>query len=241
MSIFKILKYLLKYKEISIWNEETFVKIFSFLSTLSLNQIDTPALNNLKKEANKCLSILINKCTHTMQELDELVENLITTTLDLIKSGKEEISTIEDSTIGQAFSVIKGLAIKGSPTSYKVVQQIINALKGSTGAALQSVAKYWNILLSPHDFTKKNKFNISPFYKQRLFSIAFPALIENYRGIHKEFSEEKADESMLVFISKLIIPICSESSYELYKDYMKELLPLILHALTLKDETIKNI
>eukprot|EP00344_Euplotes_crassus_P007812 CAMPEP_0197018024 /NCGR_PEP_ID=MMETSP1380-20130617/79867_1 /TAXON_ID=5936 /ORGANISM="Euplotes crassus, Strain CT5" /LENGTH=173 /DNA_ID=CAMNT_0042445191 /DNA_START=1287 /DNA_END=1808 /DNA_ORIENTATION=- len=173
--------------------------------------------------------------------MDDLVDNIITTTLELIQSGKEELNTIEDSTIGQTFSVIKGLAIKGSPTSYKVVQQIIKALKGSTGAALDSVAKYWNILLSPHDFTKMNKFNISPFYKQRLFSIAFPALMENYREIYQLVSSGEGDLSMLGFISKLIVPICSESAYELYKDHMEELLPLILHALGLKDQVIKKI
>lgn len=61
MSLFKILKYLLKYKEISIWDSETFMQVFGFLSMLSLNSINTPALNNLKKEANKSLCMLANK------------------------------------------------------------------------------------------------------------------------------------------------------------------------------------
>jgi len=61
MTLFKILKYLLKYKEISIWESETFLQVFKFLSMLSLNSINTPALNNLKKESNKSMSILANK------------------------------------------------------------------------------------------------------------------------------------------------------------------------------------
>lgn len=48
MSLFKIFKYLLKYKEISIIDGEILFSIFGFLNMLSVNSINTPALNNLK-------------------------------------------------------------------------------------------------------------------------------------------------------------------------------------------------
>lgn len=55
MSLFKIFKYLLKYKEISIIDGEILYSIFGFLNMLSMNSINTPALNNLRKEANASL------------------------------------------------------------------------------------------------------------------------------------------------------------------------------------------
>lgn len=61
MSLFKIFKYLLKYKEISIYESDLFYNIFCFLDMISLNKINTPALNNLRKEANKSITIIINK------------------------------------------------------------------------------------------------------------------------------------------------------------------------------------
>jgi len=116
-----------------------------------------------------------------------MIENLISDCLEIIKSGKEELSTTEDSTIAQAFSIIKGLTIKGAPSSYIIIKKIIEALKDASVAVLKAVTKHWFIIFSTHDFSKKNKFNISPFYKQRLFSIAFPALIKNYRETQISF------------------------------------------------------
>jgi hypothetical protein len=241
MSLFKILKYLLKYKEISIWDSETFLQVFGFLSMLSLNSINTPALNNLKKEANKTLCMLANKWTQSIPELDEMVNNLISESLELIKSQKDELTCIEDSKIGQTFSIVKGLAIKGSPKSYQTIQKIIEALSETSDCLREVVTRYWFILFSSHDFTKKNKFNISPFYKQRLFSIAFPAIMKSYRETHEGLKNGNDNGVPLGLVSKLIIPICSESSFDLYKDYMDELLPLIVYSLNLKDEEIKNI
>ncbi len=133
------------------------------------------------------------------------------------------------------------MIISGSIRTYKTIQSIISALKDHRGAALASVAKYWHILLTGHDFSKINKFNISPFYKQRLFSIAFPSLLENYREIQKAVEQGKAQEGDIGFISRLIVTVCSESSYELYKDYMEELLPLIVQSLGLEDGGIRGI
>lgn len=135
MSLFKLLKYLLKYKEISIWDGETFIQIFKFMSMLSLNSVNTPALNNLKSEANKCLTMMINKCTQVIPEMDEKVEKLIADCLELIKSEKEEFNILEDSIVSQTFSIVKGLVIKGSPSSFQVIQKIIEALKQCRGAA----------------------------------------------------------------------------------------------------------
>ena len=55
MSLFKIFKYLLNSKEASVLDSEVFYQIYSFLHMLSVNEINTPALNNLRKEANKSL------------------------------------------------------------------------------------------------------------------------------------------------------------------------------------------
>lgn len=174
--------------------------------------------------------------------MDDIIDNLISDSLELIKSKKLELTNIEDSKIGQTFSIIKGLAIKGSPKSYQTIQKIIEALSATSDCLREVVAKYWFILFcSSHEFTKKNKFNISPFYKQRLFSIAFPALIKSYRETHEGLKDGTGRGVPLGLISKLIIPICSESSFELYKDYMEELFPLIVYSIKLNDEDIKNI
>ena len=135
MSLFKLLKYLLKYKEISIWDGETFIQIFKFMSMLSLNSVNTPALNNLKSEANKCLTMMINKCTQVIPEMDEKVEKLIADCLELIQSEKEDFNILEDSIVSQTFSIVKGLVIKGSPSSFQVIQKTIEALKQCRGAA----------------------------------------------------------------------------------------------------------
>ena len=51
-----------------------------------------------------------------------------------------------------------------------------------------------------------------------------------------------SDEGIpLGLISRMIIPICSESSYDLYRDYIEELIPLIVYSLSLDDATIKHI
>lgn len=241
MSLFKIFKYLLKYKEISIWDSEIFYQVFCFLSMLSLNSINTPALNNLKKEANKSLCILANKCTHSIPELDEMIEKTIKSSNDLIVNKTTELSTMEDSTIAQAFSMIKGYAIKGSPKSYQAIQFIIDNLKNTSDYIRVAIVKHWHIIFSSHDFIKSNKFNISPFYKQRLFSVAFPALIKAYREAQISLQSGREESVPFGLISKMLIPICSESAYELYKDYMSELLPLIIYSLNLDDEHIKSI
>jgi len=55
MSLFKIFKYLIKFKEVSIIDSEILYNTFCFLSMLSMNPLETPALNNLRKEANRSL------------------------------------------------------------------------------------------------------------------------------------------------------------------------------------------
>ena len=170
MTLFKILKYLMKYKEINILDPVTFTNVFGFLSMLSLNSIATPALNNLKKEANKTICMLCNKCSQTIPEFEEMIEKIISDALDFIKNKTEDLESIEDSTIAQAFGIIKGLAIKGSPKSFQIIKSIIEQLKTASDPVLRTIVKYWPVLFSAHDFNKKNKFNIFPFYN---FSILF--------------------------------------------------------------------
>ena len=241
MSLFKIFKYLLKFKEISIWEGELFFGIFWFLDMLSSNSINTPALNNLKKESNKSLCILANKSTLNMPELDELINSSLQAMLDLMTQKKESLNHFEEGQVAKAFSLIKGLWIKRSPKSFSVVGMVIENLKDTSDWIRENIAKHWQTLFSPHDFSRKNKFNISPFYKQRLFSIAFPALLESYKKAQESMQNGEDGIIPLPTVSRLIIPICSESSYELYKDYLGDLLPLIVYSLSIDDKNIKEI
>lgn len=105
----------------------------------------------------------------------------------------------------------------------------------------EAIARHWYIIFGSHNFSKSNKFNISPFYKQRLFSIAFFALLKNYREAQESMKAGKEPEVPMALVSKMLIPICSDSSYELYKDHINELIPLIMYSLSLEDEQIKDI
>ena len=157
-------------------------------------------------------------------------------------SNAEELDQTTKTIISEAFYLIKGLAIKGSPLSYQAIQKIIENLKSTSDEIRAWIVKNWHILFESVEFSRANKFNISPFYKQRLFSIAFPALIRSYRETQASLQAGHSEEGVpLGLISKLLIPICSESSYELYKDYMGELLPLIIYSLNINDERIKDI
>jgi hypothetical protein len=241
MSLFKIFKYLLKYKEISIYESDLFYSIFTFLDMISLNNINTPALNNLRKEANKSITIIINKCTYWIPELDELLDSSINKCLELMQEKPKELTNKQESSVAKAFAIIKGLSIKGSPRSYKAIQAIISLLKDTNEVMRECISKFWPSLFVPNDLSRKNNFNISPFYKQRLFSIAFPALMKSYRESKSSIERGKNEGLPMVFVSKLIIPICSESSYELYHDYMDELLPLMVYSLSMNDDKIKEI
>jgi len=122
--------------------------------------------------------------------------------------------------ISQSFSLIKGLAIKGSPKSFNAIKSIIHNLKDTSDDIRECIVKNWQNLFSSHDFSRKNKFNISPIYKQRMFSIAFPALIESYRetvdsmmksphSSNKNINSSKSiNHGMPIeLISQLLIPI----------------------------------
>ena len=241
MSLFKIFKYLLKYKEISIIDGEILYSIFSFLNILSMNAINTPALNNLRKEANISLWILANKSNHSSQELNDLIDKTINVCCEIFESKVQFLGYYDQNLIAQSFALIKGLAIKGSPKSFNAIQNIINSLKDTSDDIRDCIVSNWYSLFSSHDFSRRNKFNISPTYKQRMFSIAFPALIQNYRETQENLNKNKSGGMPVELISKLVIPIWSESSYDLYKDYISELLPLIIYSLRFDDPVIKSI
>lgn len=241
MSLFKIFKYLLKYKEISIIDGEILFSIFGFLNMLSMNSINTPALNNLRKEANASLWILANKSNHTSHELNDLIDKSINVCWEIFESKIQYLGYYDQNLIAQSFSLIKGLAIKGSPKSFNAIQNIILYLKDTSDDIKEWIINNWYNLFSSHDYSRRNKFNISPTYKQRMFSIAFPTLIQSYRETQENLKKNKAGGIPIDLICKLVIPICSESSYDLYKDYISELLPLIIYSLKFDDSVIKNI
>lgn len=170
-----------------------------------------------------------------------MLDSSINTCLELMQEKPKKLANIQESQVAKAFAIIKGLAIKGSPRSYKAIQAIISYLKDTNEIMRECVSKYWPTLFGAHDLSRKNNFNISPFYKQRLFSIAFPALMKSYRESRSSIQNGKEEGLPMVFVSKLIIPICSESSYELYHDYMDELLPLMVYSLSIDDNKIKEI
>ena len=241
MSLFKIFKYLLKLKEVSIMDSEVFYQVYWFLHMLSMNQINTPALNNLRKESNKSMCMLINKWKHSIPEVDEMVDQSIDSALDIIRSKSEEVSFVQQSMISEAFNLIKGLAIKGSIKAYNTIKTVIELMKDTSDGVRAWLVSNWHNLFISSEFSRKNKFNISPFYKQRMFLIAFPALIESYRETHSNLQNGNNGGIPLGLISRLLIPICSESSYELYKDYIEELIPLIIYSLNVEDIKIKHI
>lgn len=132
MSLFKLLTYLLKFKEIAIIDTEIFNNLFFLLDMLSVNYYSTPALNNLRRESNKSLCILINKKAQSIPEVDELVEKRLKELNDIILSNAEELDQTTKTIISEAFYLIKGLAIKGSPLSYQAIQKIIENLKSTS-------------------------------------------------------------------------------------------------------------
>jgi len=57
--------------------------------------------------------------------------------------------------ISQSFSLIKGLAIKGSPKSFNAIKSIIHNLKDTSDDIRECIVKNWQNLFSSHDFSKQ--------------------------------------------------------------------------------------
>lgn len=107
-----------------------------------------------------------------------MVDNAIEQTMNIIKSKADSLTFLENGVMSETFSIMKGLAIKGSIKAYNTVKAIIELMKDTSNVVRESIVVNWHNLFSSNDFSRSNKFNISPFYKQRMFLIAFPALLE---------------------------------------------------------------
>ena len=135
---------------------------------------------------------------------------------------------------------MKGLVIKGAPEGYSFVERIVSLIRTNTESVTNHIAECWKVLLADSNFSKDNKFIITPFNKQRLFSIVFPNMLMQYNELAGASSSEEQQKRLAVII-KILLPLCQSSPYALYKDHSSALVPITVSSLGVADSDVREI
>ena len=139
-----------------------------------------------------------------------------------------------------AFTILKALVLRTDPIVAIILPQYLTFLSTSTHGAFAS--RLFSSLLAPDDFlTKENHCRIYSIFKQRLFGLAVPSLVNGYRtaASTRSSSTPETDATKTNFLFALS-GLMQHVPYALLRPELGLLTPLLLQSLALDDAEVKS-
>lgn len=187
------------------------------------------------------LSLLVNKYLVKDEfielKLKDLFDNVTTISKNTSELTKEEIEVFEI-----AVWILKSLILRIDPLGIPYLDKLVSFLSCQNNQIQKLAANSFNILMIDLPiFTNQltggktklvsgvQNLNVRLLYKQQIFSILIPKLIEGYNE-----SNEHTKENYLISLSLIL----NNVPHTILKSHLSHILPLILNSLNLKNPII---
>ena len=163
-TIFRVFKYIIKYSAIAIEDAGTLHDVIEFLYIFSLCSNNRKAIQNIRKIANECICMLVNKCPLTTEVCRKLVSTTVENTINLIHSRPDVLDISHEYMFGRTFCILKGLLLRGYPEGYSCVVKILSLLKETSYHVRELVVVCWRLLLKEEKYERRFGFKLTPLY-----------------------------------------------------------------------------
>jgi DNA repair/transcription protein MET18/MMS19 len=171
------------------------------------------------------IAILVNKFVKP---------SLTATIITRLFTGPDSLlsqTNLTPTTLRISFAILRAITLRTDPQVRTFLPNFLALLTNSTYGHPAALA--FSTLLAPDEIlTKANHCILYALHKQRLFALSIPALASSFRD---KDSSKDAKDNMLIAVSGILYWI----PYELLKQQLPTLVPLLLQSLLLEDPDVK--
>ena len=177
--------------------------------------------------------MLVNKHTHLLPIKEAgAAEKIKSQIIDPISSGQLSQAAIKNSI--QVFATILQAAnLAGNKHTTALLEQLLSSLDAAPPVGAYFAAAFDAILLPSPILTSENNAIVRGLYKQRLFSLCVPVILEKFSATH----DQEVKSNYLVALGGILKNVPGD----MIMPYIDRLLPFLLQSVESGSEDVKGV